>query len=163
MAVNGQLTRARGQNFTTSHEGAIAVEFAFIAPVILIMLLGVVEVSSAISSNLTVQAAARAGTHYGLTTPPVQGDMTPVINSVKAALPVAWTAAGAATPATINASVICECENTGPVACGGTCAAGENKQEYLKVDVSKPYKPIVTPRYFATNFVFTNSSQIRLK
>lgn len=134
-----------------------------VAPVILIMLLGVVEVSIAISNSLAVQGAARAGTHFGLTKPPVQGDMAPVIASVKAALPADWTAAGAADPAVIAATVVCECEQTGAIACGATCGAGEAKQEYLKVDVSKVYKPLVALRYFSTNYKFQNSSQIRLK
>lgn len=150
-------------NFVECSRGAIAVEFGFIAPVILVMLLGIVEVALALSNNMAVQAGARAGTHFGLIKPPVQGDMAPVTAAVKAALPSEWTSAGAQDAAQINATLTCECEVSGPIACTAPCGQGEKMQTYLKVDVSKVYTPLVTLRYFATNFEFKNSSQVRLK
>jgi Flp pilus assembly protein TadG len=62
--------------------GAIAVEFGFIF-IILIMLLGVIEVSTAISANLAVQAAAH-GAHFGLASRR-SGQYGPVISAVRAA------------------------------------------------------------------------------
>lgn len=146
--------------FSGASDGAIAVEFGMIAPVILVMLLGVIEVASAISQNLAVQASARAGTDFGLTKPPLQGDMQPVVNAVKAAMPPEWTSDGS--NPTVNASLACECEVSGPVACGGQCGQNERMQTYLKVDVSRSYTPIVTFRFFTTSFRFSNSSQVRL-
>jgi Flp pilus assembly protein TadG len=153
------LTRA----FRRARDGAIAVEMALVAPVILAMLLGIVEVSGAISANLSVQAAARAGTQYGLTTPPVQGDMSPIIGAARAAMPAAWTSSSSTSPAEVSASLVCECELTGAVACGAACAKGEQSLEYLKVDITKVYSPIVKFRYLGTNYTFKTSSQVRLK
>lgn len=144
-------------------DGAIAVEFGFVFPLVLVMLLGIVEASAAISANLSVQGAARTGAHFGLVKPPIQGDMAPIIGATRAALPAEWVSANAANPATIAASIACECELTGPVACGVPCGAGEQSLSYLKVDVSKVYTPLVALRYFSPSFVFKNSSQVRLK
>lgn len=143
--------------------GAVAVEFGFIFPLIIVMLLGMVEVSQAISANLTVQAAARTGAHFGLVKPPLQGDVAPIITATKAALPSDWIGAEAVNPAQISASVYCECELSGAIACGTACGAGEKSLSYLKVDVAKTYTPLVQLRYFAPTFQFKNTSQVRLK
>lgn len=169
MALAAHLTRALGAchgqcaAFRQSVRGAIAVEFALLSPVALLLMLGVVEVASALSGSLSVQTSARAGAHYGLTKPPLQGDMKPIIDAVKAAMPGHWVTPDAVDPPTISASLICECEVTGPIACGLPCAKDEQSLTYLKVDVAKVYTPIVTFRYFSPTFEFKNSSQVRLK
>lgn len=158
-----RLRRHLGRlGFDRASDGAIAVEFGMIAPIILVMLLGVIEVSSALSQNLAVQQAARAGTDYGMTRPPLQGDMAPIVKAVKAAMPPEWVSAGTQGDPSINATLVCECEVSGPIACGNQCAANEKKQTYLKVDVSKNYTPIVTFRFFNSSFNFSNTSQVRL-
>ena len=85
----GLLHKNAGR-FSVGDQGAIAVEFGLIFPVILVMLLGIVEASAAISANLQVQGAARTGAHFGLVKPPVQGDMSPIISATRAALPAGW-------------------------------------------------------------------------
>jgi TadE-like protein len=167
MSISGkhsdQRLRRGVRGFAAASDGVMAVEFAFIFPVVLVMLLGLIETAMAISNNLAVQAAARAGTHFGLIKPPLQGDMAPILNSVRSALPAEWVASGAADPAEYSASLVCECELTGAIACGNPCAAGEQSLTYLKVDVSKLYTPLVKLRYFSTTYKFQNSSQVRLK
>ena len=155
-------SRAGGKSFAASGDGSIAVEFGFILPVILTMLLGIVEASLAISNQLTVQAAARVGTQFGLTKPPVQGNVQPVVDAARAALPQEWTGAGADGPATVAANLACECEFTGPAACGSPCGAGERSQTYLRVVVTKPYRPLVKIRYFSPQFVLKDTSLVRL-
>jgi Flp pilus assembly protein TadG len=152
----------RNLDFRRAVDGAMAVEFAAIAPFLLIMLLGVIEGASAISQSLAVQASARAGTDFGLTKPPVQGDMQPIVNAVKAAMPAEWVANSSSSDPTINASLFCECEVTGAVACSNECGTNEQKQTYLKVDVAKIYTPLVNFRFIKPSYRFSNSSQVRL-
>lgn len=146
--------------FGDAEAGSIAVEFAAISPVLLIMLLGVIEVSSAINQNLSVHAAARAGTDFGLTKPPVSGNVQPIIDAAKSSMPAAWSSDGSNPD--VKASLVCECEITGAIACGGQCAAGERMQTYLKVDVTKTYTPVVNFRFISSSMKFSNTSQIRL-
>lgn len=160
--VGRRHSRRRLAALWSCGKGTIAVEFGLIAPVMLVLLLGVLEVSSAISSSLAVQGAARTGSQYGLTRPPIQGDVSGIIAATRAALPQSWASDDAASTK-VNATVACECEVTGAIACGGTCAAGEQMMSYLKVDVARIYKPIVALRYFSTGYEFKNSSQVRLK
>ena len=149
--------------FCKAPDGVIAIEFAFIAPVMLVLMLGVIEASLAISDKLTVQSAARAGTHFGLTKPPVQGNMAPIVAAVRAAMPADWATANNGGAPQINASLYCECQVTGPAACGAPCAAGEAQMTYLKVQVQKLYKPLLSFRNFAPSFTFNNTSTVRLK
>ena len=152
----------RSRSFRSSRDGSIAVEFALIAPVVLVMLLGVIEVSSAISQNLSVQASARAGTDFGLTKPPVQGNVQPIIDAVKAAMPKDWASAASGGDPAITAALVCECEVTGAIACSSECGKGELKQTFLKVDVKKTYAPLVNFRFIKPTFKFSNTSQVRL-
>ncbi len=147
----------------SANNGAMAVEFGFIAPVVIGLLLGIVEISQAISSQLQVQAAARVGSNFGLTKPPVQGNVQPVIDSVRAALPAEWLDAANTDKAVVAASILCECEVSGPAQCGAPCGAGERSQTYLRVDVTKPYTPMVQIRYLPLSFTLRDTSLVRLQ
>ena len=151
------------QAFGRAQTGTMAVEFGFIAPVIIGLLLGVVEISQAISSQLQVQAAARVGSNFGLAKPPVQGNVQPVIDSVRAALPAEWIDPANADKAVVAATILCECEVSGPAQCGAPCGAGERSQTYLRVDVTKPYTPMVQIRYLPLSFTLRDTSLIRLQ
>lgn len=165
MLRNAKLTRSlcQARQLIARQDGSIAVEFGVLLPVILAIMLGLVEIAMAVSDQLTVQGAARAGTQYGMQSPPKNGDVEPVIASVKAALPADWTAEGASDPAEISASVACECELTGSIACGDPCASGERKQSFLRVDVSKRHQTIVNFYDWSPNIVLSNTSQVRLQ
>ena len=149
--------------FARAEDGVMAVEFGFIAPVVIALLLGVVEISQAISSQLQVQAAARVGSNFGLAKPPVQGNVQPVIDAVRATLPPEWIATANADKAVIAATVTCECEVSGPAQCGVPCGQGERSQTYLRVDVTKPYAPMLQFRYMPMSFTLTDTSLVRLQ
>lgn len=149
--------------FADLESGAIAVEFGYLLPVLLVLILAAGEVGFAISDQLTVQAAARAGTHYGLKMPPSAGNLGPVINSVKAALPGSWQTANAVNKPVVAASIECECEFTGPIQCGLSCAKGERSQSYLKVDVSKVHASVISLRGWKPRLTLKNSSRVRLQ
>ena len=149
--------------FASANAGTMAVEFGFIAPVVIGLLLGVVEISQAISGQLQVQAAARAGSNFGLAKPPVQGNVQPVIDSVRAALPAEWLDSANANNAVVAATILCECEVSGPAQCGAPCGAGERSQTYLRVDVTKPYTPMLQIRYLPLSFTLRDTSLVRLQ
>jgi hypothetical protein len=161
------VTRAAGAvplrlRFVNAQSGSIAVEFGYLLPVVLVILLGLVEVAFAISNQLMVQGAARAGTQLGMSKPPVQGDVQPIVASVRAALPPSWVANESEDVADIQAEVICECEYTGNVACGQPCGSGERSQSFLRVNVSKRHYSLVKFRNWTPSIVLSNSSVVRL-
>lgn len=146
--------------FYRAQDGSIAVEFGYMLPVLLLLALTVGEAAMAISEQMSVQSAARAGTHFGLEKPPVQGDMQPIINSVKAAMPAGWS--GEEQP-TITAKIVCECEFTGPVQCGASCGKDERTQSFLQVDVTKRHSTMFSFQGWKPSVTLKNTSIVRLQ
>lgn len=99
--------------FASSQDGVAAVEFALIAPVLFIMLLGILDYAMAIFNKMELEAAVRAGAQYALVKDSSSADITTVVtNSTNL------------TVANINVTTaeFCECSDGSPVACDGICA-----------------------------------------
>lgn len=161
--VNGRSKCGFWRTFRGDRKGTTAIEFAVVSPAIFALFLGIAEVSQAISTQMTVQAATRAGVHFGLTKPPVQGNVQPVIDSVRATLPAEWSDQQNASRATVTAAIFCECEIAGPAACGVPCGQGDRSQTFLRVDVAKPYEPLVELRFLSPSLTLTDTSMVRLQ
>lgn len=143
--------------------GAIAVELGIIMPVLLLLCLGLAEGSRAISHQLTIQAAARAGTAYGVVKPPVEGNTDAITGAAKAVLPDYWNTAAADDKASVTASLICQCEVSGAIQCGGTCASGERLQSFIQVDVRKRYVPLFGGPSWFPAMTLSDTSVVRLQ
>ena len=52
------------REFQHDERGTSAVEFALIAPVLLLLLIGIIDLGRAVNAYVTVSNAAREGTHY---------------------------------------------------------------------------------------------------
>lgn len=151
------------QDFARSSSGAIAVELACLSPFALLLLLGITEMTRAINHKMTLQAATRAGVNLALVSPPVQGDLTAVTAATRAVIPSAWLAPLAPDSTQISANLICQCELSGPIACGTQCGVGERTQTYVKVDVTKNYVSLVKFPDWSPNFVLSDTSIVRLQ
>lgn len=155
--------RSASHSFGRCRGGAIAVELAFVAPIGIVLLMGVLEVSRAISHKMMLQAAARAGTNFGLIKPPKQGDLSPVTNAVRAGLPSHWQVTGDSASAQVTTAIQCQCEQSGAIACGTPCGAGERNQSFLRVDVTKQYVPLIKLPYWLPPVTLKNTSMVRLQ
>lgn len=90
-----------------NEDGAAAVEFALILPVLLLVLIGIIEFSLAFNAQLSLNQAAREGARY-----------MAIHNNSSAAATAASNAAGRLAPASVN--------TTFSVTGGGTsCSAGK--------------------------------------
>ena len=98
--------------------GSVAIEFALLVPVLLLMLLGAVDFGMVINEKMKLQSAARAGVQFAVQ------NSTNAQND--AAIRLAVTNASGLDPAdfTIDPQVFCECAEGAVVACDGTCAIG---------------------------------------
>lgn len=126
-------------DFAAASAGTMAVELSLVAPVLLLVMLGVFEVSQIIDSQLTLQNAARAGTNQALIRPPVQGDVSDIVTAVRRTLPAAWRASQGEAAAQIIATLECQCTNGAAISCGAACAFGLSKQTYVSVRVARPH------------------------
>ncbi len=94
--------------------GASAVEFALVAPVLLLLLAGTYDAANAIQLSLRLERAARAGAQYALADP---GNATAIRDVVIQAWPELTVA---------EVSVACGC-GAAAAACGTACPPGVSR------------------------------------
>jgi Flp pilus assembly protein TadG len=93
------------------------VEFALIAPLLLVLLAGVLNYSMALRFAMAVSDAARAGAHFGSLTTANSADISGMQAAARNAAPgVAGMAA--------TAVRTCKCPNGSAVSCTGSCGSG---------------------------------------
>lgn len=120
--------------------GASAVEFALIAPILLVMLAGLIDGSQYIVQSMQVRAAAQAGADFA------QGhgfDAAAITAAVQGATSLPTTGANALAVSTpVQAS---QCLDKGKLvaAAGANCPAGGPAGSFVSVAVQKPYTPLL--------------------
>lgn len=144
-------------------EGAIAIEFAMIAPLLIIMAIATYDISIVIKQKLALQNATRIGVQYGMVRRPVQGDMQNVINAVKQTLPTAWNKANIEIQPLVTAMLQCECSTGVAIACGVKCNAGQTRITYLKVEITKTYQTMMPYPGFDSSFQISDEAIVRLQ
>jgi Flp pilus assembly protein TadG len=138
-------------------EGSAAIEFGIIAPMLLILLMGIVELSNAVHLAMQVQDAAEAGALYaGKKGWNQAGISAAVVNATDAtditASPVPYE--------------FCGCPSTSgitTVSCGTTCTGGGSAETYVKVSASRPYTPILTGLGLPIPSTLTAAAVVRLQ
>ena len=101
------------------------IEFALTAPLLLLLIAGVLNYGMALRIAIAVSDAARAGAQYGSL---AQANSTD-ISGMQAA---ARNAAPALTDMTATAVQSCKCANGSAVSCSGSCGAG-SMRVYVEV------------------------------
>jgi Flp pilus assembly protein TadG len=101
------------------------VEFALVAPLLMLLLAGVLDFSMLLRTATCASSAARAGTEYGSRTPSASTDYA---GMEAAALDSTPGVAGM----TAAAGRFCECAGGAAVSCSGSCPGGK-MLVYVKV------------------------------
>lgn len=129
--------RKKGRRGGIGTAGTAAIEFAIIAPVLVLFLAGVVELGFGVHEAMQAQDAAEAGALY--------------------AGKYGWDAAGIAA-AVVNATgadditadpapvLFCGCPSAGGIAtvdCAATCPGGGAVEQYVRVSASIPHTAIL--------------------
>ena len=143
-----QLIRALAR----SRSGHSAVEFAYIAPAMLMFVLGI-----AFSQQIQVQQAAQAGAQYAL----LHGwNSTAISNAVTAATnltgisaaPAPTESCGCPTGTTISAA-----------ACASACANGETAGTYVFVNAQSAYTPALPYSVLGSGVTLTAQATVRVQ
>lgn len=142
---------------TLGEKGTAAIEFAIIAPVLLVLLFGVVELGFAVHQAMQVQDAAEAGAVYA-------GKYGWDQAGIAAAV-VHATGAEAITANPAPAQ-FCGCPSVGGIAavdCTATCADGNGAETYVRVSASKAYTPILGSLGLPIPSVLTGHAVVRVQ
>jgi len=136
--------------------GTVAIEFALIAPFLLTLLAGLVEIGFANYQEMQAQDAAEAGALYAATNGfNVQGISNAVVNATA-------NTSITASPAPVS---FCGCPSaTGvsAVACASTCVSGDSPGQYVQVNASIAHDSIVPYLGLPIPATLTGQSTVRV-
>ena len=118
--------------FFRNKDGAAAVEFGLVAPLVVAVLIGVVTYGGTILAYSRMRQAISSGAQYALT---VEDDLT----SVEAVVNAAWSPKPAG--ATVAVTRQCFCADAPETAtdCSVNCADGDYPRMYTKITGSMSY------------------------
>jgi len=115
-------------------QGIAALEFALVAPAMILMLLGLYDLSTAMWRRTRLEMAARAGAQHAFLRP---ADSAGIAAAVRGQL-AGWQDVTVG-PTTMS----CRCDNGAAADCAtGTCASAIAPIGYVSIAVSQPYRHI---------------------
>ena len=130
-------------NLTRDDRGLAVIELAVIAPVLLVMMIGMSEIATAYSARLQLEQAA-------------QRTVEKVLNnsiSSSADEPLKLEAADAAgvRPDAVSVAYTLECGNIPQPDPRTPCLPGQVQARFLKLDITKRYLPMFTTRFIGSS------------
>lgn len=152
LPIWGRFTRWRGADGRDA-SGTTAVEFALIAPVLVLLTIGVVDLGMAIHAAMRLAESTRIGAQYAL------GDIDDTAGIQNAVLYATNLPPAEVTP-TVSAR-FCECDSVGAT-CGTVCASGFDASEYITVTAEMTFESILSYPWLDTPVILTQSTTIRI-
>ncbi len=135
------LTRV-GLAALKSARGAAVIEFALIAPVLLLMVVGAIDIGTFIYQKMQLQSAARAGAQFAIQSDASISDSAGIANAAQIASELDFTGV------TLTTTQFCACSDGIESAvdtsgsCTGTCAGGEFPGLYVRVNLKGDFTPL---------------------
>jgi Flp pilus assembly protein TadG len=155
-ARQGHMPRRRP--WRVGRRGVAAVEFAMIAPILIMLFGGAVDLGRGIERGIRLETAARAGAQYAILKP---NDQTGILNAVVTSL------TGVSGASVTVLQIVCNCPDangapagsTSASECSNTCATGLAR--YRTITVSAPFTPVFpTSNYVPWNRLGTISRNV---
>jgi hypothetical protein len=122
------------RTFVKERSGNVAVEFALVLPMTLLLLSGLIEYGLVTYDDTSLENAARAGAQYAFS-----GGYSE--SKVDAAVRAASTLT--LSKDAVSSAVYCECSDTTPITCGEPCPDGGPNRRFIRVDISEPHEPFL--------------------
>ena len=143
----------RSRRAHRASRGQSLVEFAFIAPVLILFLLAVADFGRVFFVAIALNNAARAGTQYGIQSPANAAD---VAGMQQAAQTDASNISGVAA----TASEYCECPDGSTQACNSSPACNDMRV-YVEVDTAGSFQTLLNYPGIPSSFSLTGKSVVR--
>ena len=138
-------------------EGLSGIEFAIIAPVLILSFIATADFGLAIYAKMQVENAAQAGTEYAAKNGWTSSSVTSAVTS-------ATSLSGlSATPAP---SEFCGCPSTSGVTtatCNTNCASGAVAGTYVSASAQATYSTIISYPGIPASYTFNSTSTVRIK
>jgi Flp pilus assembly protein TadG len=158
-----RLTPRSRRGFLGS-DGTALIEFAFAAPILVTVVLGIADLGMLAARNAALEGATRVGAEYARNNSTCQSDIqsSTCITGIKTAMQSTGNFSPALTfPSDPSAS--CECDDGTSITCGTTCVgAGKVPNRVLvTVTASQAYTPILSWPGIPTSL--TASTEMRVQ
>ena len=144
MEIGRRQRVSRGQSF---------VEFALLAPVLILFLLAVADFGRVFFVSIALNNAARAGTQYGIQSPANAADFAGMQQA-------AQTDASNISGVGATASEYCECPDGSTQACNSSPACSDMRV-YVEVDTTGSFQTLLTYPGIPSSFSLTGKSVMR--
>jgi Flp pilus assembly protein TadG len=125
--------RGKSAKMVFSTDGAAAVEFALLLPVMLIACMGLIDLGMAVYEKMELTSAARSGAQVA------------TIDSSNATAITAAVQDGSNLSPAVATSVFCQCSDGSSLACTDACDVDLVKSTFVTVTATTTFTPI-TPR-----------------
>jgi Flp pilus assembly protein TadG len=144
-------------SFWRSEKGVSLLEFALVAPMLLLFAFGVVDLGLVIAQSIVVTQAAEAGAAYGT----LAGNQNDYAGMTTAATNAANGLSGFSV---VSATSWCSCTSGGlAVACSGSCAGSASPIMYVQVQTSATEQALASFPGLPSSFVLTGNSILRVQ
>ncbi|MDO8608569.1 MAG: TadE/TadG family type IV pilus assembly protein [Phaeospirillum sp.] len=130
-----------------------AVEFALVAPILLLMLVGLTDFGLAVNEKMRLVNAVRAGVQAGY------GNSTDVAAITQAVKDASGLDAAAIA---VSVATSCGCADGSSVVCGGICADASSLRTYVTVTVTESYALLISYPGFASPMTLSATATLRV-
>jgi TadE-like protein len=125
--------------------GSVAAEFAFAAPILVMLVVGIADFGVLTARSAALAGATRAGAEYARNSSTCKADLsaTSCIDGIKSVIQSAISSGPALTfPSTFPP--ICKCDDGSDITCGTTCAPSKAPNRVsIAVTATQAFTPIV--------------------
>ncbi|WP_448187482.1 TadE/TadG family type IV pilus assembly protein [Azospirillum sp. sgz301742] len=137
-----------------NRDGNVAVEFALLLPLLILILGGVIDFGRAFYDRMALESAARSAVQYARQSP-----------SDSAGIQLAALGAGGVpSTATVDAlQVFCECPDGSSVGCNAVCASGGTVLRFLSVTVRENFETMFPYPGVSSPLALAGSATIRVQ
>lgn len=137
-------------------KGTVAVEFAFLAPILMFMTFGIINYAEMTNYRVDLDRALRAAANVAVISPPMNGDISAIETAFDYAAP---TQTGDSRQLTV--ATFCECPNGTSIACTTGCADGD-RQVLVSLDILEDYVLMVPMPMFGDSWSLATSLVVRV-
>ena len=135
--------------------GTVAVEFAFLAPVLAALTLGAWDFGNCFLESERLASAARAGAQYGIQTAAHATDFAGMAQAARNDANDTDNLLG------VSATQVCSCPGGASVACTDSCPGVPQPSFYVKLTVSEDYTTLVTYPFVSNPISLSSQLLIR--
>ena len=157
VAAIGRALRALARGRGRGTQGVAAVELAFVAPVLVLLMVCAADLGLGIYRKMQVQNAAQAGAQFAA----VHGFNA---NSISSAVVNATSFSGIT--ASPSPTQFCGCASSSgvtSVSCGATCSSGSSVGTYVTVSAQASYSTLISYPGIPNKFTFTAQPTVRIQ